>query len=66
MEEKELWVEKSELEKIRIARSEFKGKDLVDIRTYFQAAEGEWHPTKKGINLSYEKISELIGALSQL
>ena len=66
MEEKELWLDKSETERIRIALSEFKGKNLVDIRTYFLAGEDEWRPTKKGINFSYEKLDDLKNALNQL
>lgn len=66
MEEKEFWVDKTEEERIRIARSEFKGKELIDIRQYYQAEDGEWRPTKKGINLTFEKFEELKNAFDQL
>jgi hypothetical protein len=66
MEEKEFWVDKTETERIRIARGEFKEKDLVDIRVYYQAEDGEWRPTKKGINISYEKFEEIKNAFNQL
>ena len=66
VEEKEIWIDKSETERIRVARSEFKGKDLVDVRTYFEASDGEWRPTKKGINISYEKLQEVKKALNDI
>lgn len=66
MEEKEIWVERSDTERVRIARSEFKGKELIDMRIHYQAANGDWLPTKKGVNISYDKLGEIKEALNQL
>ena len=66
MEEKEIWIERTENERIRVARHEFRGKQLVDIRTYFQADEKEWRPTKKGISVDYEKLQEVKDALNKM
>lgn len=52
-------------EKIMADISEFKGRYLVDIRTFYQA-DGEWRPTKKGINVPIEKLPELENAIAKL
>lgn len=57
--------EKSPEEKIIADVSEFKGKHLIDIRTFYQA-DGEWRPTKKGINIPLEKLSELEIAINKI
>jgi hypothetical protein len=38
--------------------STFKGKKYFSVRTWFQAESGDWAPTKKGVNLSFEKFAE--------
>lgn len=57
--------QKSEEEKIIADVSEFKGRHLIDIRTFYQA-DGEWRPTKKGINIPLEKLSELETTLEKI
>lgn len=52
-------------EKIMADISEFKGRYLVDIRTFYQA-DGEWRPTKKGINVPIEKLPDLEKAIAKL
>mgnify|MGYP001766210329 CR=1 FL=1 len=47
-------------DKIIISIKEFKGKQYVDIRTYFTNDEGDWIPTKKGITFSPENIDDAI------
>ncbi len=66
MAEKEVWIEKSENERVRVAINEFSGKNLLDIRSYYQAEDGEWRPTKKGVSLSVDKLEELQNSLSKL
>ncbi|MBN2467149.1 MAG: transcriptional coactivator p15/PC4 family protein [Deltaproteobacteria bacterium] len=52
--------EKNSFEEVRISLTEFRGKDLIDIRVYFQPeGEEEMRPTKKGITISPEKFPEL-------
>lgn len=57
--------EKSPEEKIIAEVSEFKGRHLIDIRTFYQA-DGEWRPTKKGINIPLEKLPELEAAVDKI
>lgn len=66
MEEKEVWIEKDEGERIRVSISEFKEKMYLGIRQYYQAGEDEWRPTKKGISMDADKLEELKAALAKL
>jgi len=45
-------------QKLIFSISTFKGKKYFSVRTWFQAESGEWAPTKKGVNLSFEKFEE--------
>ena len=53
--------EKNSFEEVRISLTEFKGKQLIDIRVYYQpeGEEEEMRPTKKGITISPEKFPDL-------
>ena len=66
MADKEVWIDRSETERVRIALNEFNGRMLLDIRTYYQAEDGDWRPTKKGISLDADKLDELKESLSKL
>ena len=59
--------EKNSLEEVRISLTEFKGKQLIDLRVYYQPENGEEkRPTKKGITISPEKFPELKKAILAL
>ena len=45
-------------QKLIFSISTFKGKKYFSVRTWFQAESGEWAPTKKGINLNFDKFEE--------
>lgn len=45
-------------QKLIFSISTFKGKKYFSVRTWFQAESGDWAPTKKGINLSFEKFAD--------
>jgi Transcriptional Coactivator p15 (PC4) len=45
-------------QKLIFSISSFKGKKYFSVRTWFQAESGEWAPTKKGINLNFDKFEE--------
>ncbi|KAL2394776.1 hypothetical protein ABEF95_000710 [Exophiala dermatitidis] len=49
----------------RVTISDFKGKTLVNIREYYQK-DNEWLPGKKGISMSLEQYSALIGIMPQI
>jgi hypothetical protein len=50
-------------DKIIVALKEFKGKEYIDIRTYFENDGGDWIPTKKGITLAPDSLDEMIDIL---
>ena len=43
---------KNAIERVRVRLTEYAGHRLVDARVYFEANNGEWVPTKKGLALS--------------
>jgi hypothetical protein len=52
------FMEMNATQKLIFSISTFKGKKYFSVRTWFQAESGEWAPTKKGVNLSFEKFAE--------
>ena len=52
------FMEMNPTQKLIFSISTFKGKKYFSVRTWFQAESGEWAPTKKGINLSFDKFEE--------
>ena len=59
--------EKNSMEEVRVSLTEFKGKELIDVRVYYQPEDGEEkRPTKKGITISPEKFPELKKAILAL
>ncbi|MBA7696554.1 hypothetical protein ES703_105204 [subsurface metagenome] len=51
-------IPKNSLEEVRVAIEEYKGYQLLDIRVYFHADDGEPRPTKKGISINLELFDE--------
>ncbi len=57
-------IPKNQREEIRIGLSEFMGFNLIDIRVW--AHDGAKHvPSKKGLSVRLERISELMEALKE-
>lgn len=52
------FMEMNATQKLIFSISTFKGKKYFSVRTWFQAESGEWAPTKKGVNLSFDKFEE--------
>lgn len=42
------------------------GENSVDLRKYYKNDSGEWAPTKRGIRLNKEVLTEIIGDLMRL
>lgn len=57
---------KNERETVRVAFTEFKGRQLIDLRTFFVNSRGESHPTPKGLTISRELLPELEHAVAAL
>ncbi len=56
-------IKRNEREIIRIEVSEFEGKELINLRIWYQAIDGRgdvvYKPTKKGVALTIDKYEEL-------
>jgi hypothetical protein len=52
-------------DKIIVSVKEFKGKQYIDIRTFFENDQGEMVPTKKGISFTPENLDEAIRLLQE-
>src|SRR6185436_8653608 len=52
-------------EEVRVSLGEFKGKQYIDLRVYFENDDGEWKPTKKGVALSVNLFHKLKDALKE-
>jgi hypothetical protein len=50
---------------VRIELSEFQGRQYIGARIYFMDDKGEWKPTKKGITLTPEVMTQVHKALGE-
>ncbi len=58
-------VQKNSQEEIRVTIQNYQGTDIIDLRTYWQNAEGDLIPTKKGISLTYHVVEDVIKLLQK-
>ncbi len=56
---------KNPLEEIRMSLTEFRKKQYLDLRVYYKGDDGEYHPSKKGLTLSLDLLSELEEAVKK-
>ena len=59
-------IPKNSREMIRVAREDFKGHDIINLRVFYDAGEGEYRPTKKGVAFSAALLPEVLKALGGL
>jgi hypothetical protein len=64
-------IKKNNNEIIRIEVSEYKGRDLINIRIWYQAIDGAsgdvvFKPTQKGITLNISEFEELMDGVEKL
>ena len=64
MEKNYAEIEKGE-DMVRVNATEFRGKQYIEVRTYYMADDGKWKPTKKGITLSPEMMGMVYEALGK-
>ena len=53
-------IQKNSATQVRGEIGEFKGRELIHLREYYLAEDGEWRPTKKGVTFSSDFIEELV------
>ena len=51
-------------ETLRIALTEYKGAQRVDMRLYYETGQGELKPTKRGISVTPDMIPDIIKSLN--
>lgn len=61
-----LEIQKNTREVIRIAREDFRGNDIINLRVFYDAGGGEYRPTKKGVAFSAALLPEILKALGSL
>ncbi len=59
-------IERNDKEIIRIEVSEFKGKELINLRIWYYHQEGEYRPTPKGVALDISKYEQLKEAVDKI
>ena len=59
-------IPKNALEVVRVSVTEYRGRTYGDIRIFYEAEDGEWRPTRKGICLAPDLVPELRGAVEEL
>lgn len=58
---------KSESAEVRVSRSSWKGRDVIDIRIWFKPDGSEdFVPSRKGMTIDAGKAQELIDILSEV
>lgn len=58
-------IERNPTERLRVSIENFKGREYVDVRIYYQDKEEEWRPTKKGVTVAPEKTEEFIALINE-
>lgn len=66
MAKNEAWIDKTETERVRVSISEFNDTQYIDVRACYQAEDGEWRPTKRGVTLPLDQLEEFKEAVNQL
>lgn len=56
---------KNSREQIRIGLSDFHGRWVINIRVFYQGANGEWLPGRKGLAFAKEKLPLFLSALQE-
>lgn len=51
--------EKNSREIVRLTRKIWNAQDLIDLRVYYKAENGEFRPSQKGLCLRVEHLPEL-------
>jgi hypothetical protein len=50
--------------RIHIRLSKFRDRDYLDIRNFYEADDGEWKPTRKGIAVPVDLYDDLMEGLN--
>ena len=56
-------IQKNSRETYRVTKEIYQGVDLLNVRVWFKAEDGEMRPTRKGIAVKLEQWPELLKAI---
>ncbi len=59
-------IQKNAQEEIHVSREEYMGHDVINLRVWYLAKDGEKHPTKKGVAFSATLLPDVQTALAKL
>ncbi|WP_209599717.1 transcriptional coactivator p15/PC4 family protein [Ruegeria sp. HKCCSA071] len=59
-------IPKNTKEEIRLTREDFMGCDVVSVRVWYLAKDGEKYPTKKGVAFKASLLPDIQAALAKL
>lgn len=59
-------VQKNAQEEIHVSRGEYLGHDVVNLRVWYLAKDGEKHPTKKGVAFNAALLPDIQRALTRM
>ncbi|MBU9379399.1 transcriptional coactivator p15/PC4 family protein [Burkholderia gladioli] len=54
---------RSESERLRVQLRQYRGREFLDVRCWYLADDGEYHPSQKGVTLNPSQLAELVQAL---
>lgn len=54
---------RTERTEVRLTLSQFKGRQLIDLRLYFRTEAGDWLPSRKGCAIQPGELADLLAAL---
>jgi Transcriptional Coactivator p15 (PC4) len=54
------------VELIRLISSRFEGVTVLNLRIFYQAKDGAWRPTKKGMSLSFDRWRQIMPEIVKL
>lgn len=58
-------IDKAVGSRIHVRLSRFRDRDYLDIRNFYEADDGEWKPTRKGIAIPVDLYRDLVSALEE-
>jgi hypothetical protein len=56
-------ITKNSCEVLRVTRDEFKGHDMINVRVFYGAGEGDRKPGKQGVALNAALLPDVIKAM---
>jgi hypothetical protein len=56
-------VHRSGSERLRVQIRQYRGREFLDVRCWYLANDGEYHPSQKGVTFNPSQLAELVQAL---